>query len=122
MQYDGRLFLKINIKALAAEARIIRHHEKRTKDPELRAALANHRRVKVRRTARFALLAYGFIRGRKYQEIEARVRKPLTHDNWHTVEKVARRFAPWPGQYWSPEIDERFKKWQTEALGVGKCD
>jgi hypothetical protein len=107
---DERLFLKIKIKSLAAEARIIRHHEKKERRTEIRDQLVFHRRLVVRRHTRMNLLAYGFIRGRKYRQIEAKVRQPLRVDQWREVEKIVKRFSDW-----TPEEEERFGKWKVEC-------
>lgn len=78
------VYLKIKIKALAAEAAIIRHEERklprRLKDTlarnlpqaswELRRNLSYHRRGKVREEARCAQLAYAFLRAKKYAATE----------------------------------------------------
>jgi hypothetical protein len=89
-------FLRVKIKSLAAESKIIRHEEKiaydnratrrriakalrRGLNSEARAyhtnknlydALYWHRKKVVRPEARAAQLAYGFIRGRAYKTIE----------------------------------------------------
>jgi len=65
---DHRVFLKVKIKSLAAEARIIRREERRSRHRE---GLHNHRTTAVRKAARSALLAYGFLRGRAYRLMEA---------------------------------------------------
>lgn len=66
-----RTYLKIKIKSLAAEARIIRQEERKWPGPsDVRHGLHNHRVVDVRMETRSALLAYGFIRGKEYRKIE----------------------------------------------------
>lgn len=84
---DRRRELRVKIKSLAEEARIIRREERRCRDSltrtvghdEQRAALAGsyaslraHRVVDVRREARYSLLAYALIRGRTYRSQEAK--------------------------------------------------
>src|SRR4051794_30482561 len=66
---ENRIFLKVKLKSLAAEARIIRFHEQRTRG-ELRARLHTHRVREVRTEAHATHLAYGFIRGRSRLQIE----------------------------------------------------
>ena len=61
-------FLKVKIKSLAEEAKIIKLEEKRNK--LAREELYLHRIQVVRTEARATLLAYGFLRGRKYRELE----------------------------------------------------
>jgi hypothetical protein len=81
-------FLKIKIKSLAAEARIIRREEKRSSG-ELQRQLCEHRRRVVRRAARHNLLAYSFLRGRRYEQLE---RSPFGPD-WTEVSKLVVRFG-----------------------------
>jgi hypothetical protein len=92
--------LRVKIKSLAAEAHIIRHEERRalathrrrgdlTKPCEEHERLHEHRTGIVRRVARESLLAYGFLRGRTYRQMEARCSAP---PNWAEVWKVACRF------------------------------
>lgn len=81
--------LKVKIKSLAAEARIIRLEEARTKDYQLKCVLYYHRVNDVRTEARLSQLAYGFLRGREYQEIE----KSTQLINWKRVEKLVEKFG-----------------------------
>lgn len=62
--------LRVNIKSLAAEAKIIRQEFRRTKFVEL----DNHRKNRLREEARYAQLALGFIRGIPYASIEQKTR------------------------------------------------
>lgn len=77
--------LKVKIKSLAAEAQIIRLEERKVlankgrPDPLLYASLRNHRTYDVRREQRSALLAYGFLHGKKYAALE-KARKGNTPD------------------------------------------
>lgn len=75
------LYLKVKIRSLAAEARIIRQEELRLRDRGrsrplpahllgVREGLRLHRVNDVRTEARAALLAYGFLRGRPLEAIE----------------------------------------------------
>lgn len=119
---DKRKYLKVKLKSLAAEARIIRLEEKRTRDPALRAGLGCHRVTIVRSEARHTLLAYGFIRGRPYEAMEPKCRKPV---NWDKVKKMVQKYGVcWhhTGEGWEEwpvfnarkkEEAERFEKWYT---------
>lgn len=84
---DRRRELRVKIKSLAEEARIIRREEQRCRDSlsrtvghdDQRAALAqsyvslrSHRVLDVRRESRYSLLAYAMIRGRSYRSQEAK--------------------------------------------------
>ena len=82
-------FLKVTIKSLSAEARIIRLEETRSRG-ELRAALSGHRRGEVRREVRSAFVAYGYLRGRPYQVVEPRVKSP---PDWTRVERLVAKYG-----------------------------
>lgn len=72
--------LKIKIKSLAAEAKIIRHAElklKRLQKLDSREKVYLHRVNIVRPEARAAQLAYGFLRGRTYEQLEQNCEKPV---------------------------------------------
>lgn len=61
---------RINIKSLAAEAEIIRKEIRKSSDVFTKNCLHSHRVTKVRPEARLALLALGFLKGRKRSRIE----------------------------------------------------
>jgi len=83
---DHRVYLKVKIKSLAAESKIIRAEERKNK--RARSGLAEHRRGIVRAAARHTLLAYGFIRGRKYSDMESKCgHGPNWNNIWRMVEK-----------------------------------
>lgn len=75
---DKRRLLKIKLKSLAAEAAIIRKEEekaKHSKRPEvmqLREEMHEHRVKDLREESRATLLAYSYIRGKAYRDIEGR--------------------------------------------------
>jgi hypothetical protein len=85
---DGRVYLKVKAKSLAAEAKIIRKEEKR--NPSFRQSLAEHRRTVVRKEARHTLLAYGFLKGRRYRQIE---KKAHEAPDWSRVEKMLDKYG-----------------------------
>ena len=77
----SRIYLKVKIASLAAEARIIRNLEKRRRarltrrhipilTDDVWCGLNTHRRLELRIEARHAQLAYGFLRSRAYRTIE----------------------------------------------------
>ena len=69
-------YLKVKIKSLAEESKIIRKEEFRAKsNPELRRSLYEHRISPVGSESRATFIAYGFLRGRKYSEVERPVNK-----------------------------------------------
>src|ERR1044071_2137757 len=75
---DKRRLLKIKLKSLATEAKIIRQEEDRLRESQklhlqdLRREMAEHRRGVVRSESRHTGLAYAFIRGKGYREVEPR--------------------------------------------------
>lgn len=87
---DRRRFLKVKLKSLAAEARIIRTEELRTRDNELREDLYLHRIHKVRSEARATHLAYGYLRGRTYAQLEASCETP---PDWANVKRMVRQYG-----------------------------
>ena len=78
--YDARIAaihkLRVNVKSLAAESRIIRREERRA-DPVYRQELAWHRRDCLRVHARYAQLALAFLRGRPYRQVEHKCHVPI---------------------------------------------
>lgn len=83
-------YLKIKIKSLAAEARIIRFEERRSAG-DVRAGLHQHRVLDVRREQRAALLAYGYLRKRSYRRIEsASSARPATQ----RIVDLVRKYGP----------------------------
>jgi len=82
-------FLKVKVKSLAAESRIIRKEEGRARG-ELRDQLRAHRRQEVRREQRATQLAYGYLRGIAMTRIEP---KPLSDPDWKRVEAMVKRYG-----------------------------
>ena len=90
-----KIYLKIKIMSLAAEARIIRKEEcKRPGPSDARQGLYRHRVIDVRRECRIANLAYGFLAGRSYRALEA---KCYEQPNWQRVAELIRKFGT-PGR------------------------
>lgn len=103
---DKRLMLKIKLKSLAEEARIIRKDERKVNGWK-RDSLHRHRVVNVRREARDSYIAYGFLRGHKYRTIEPSTRANRPGPNWRNVQAICSRF----GDYTNPIDIEELKKW-----------
>jgi len=132
---DRRLHLKIKIKSLAAEARMIRAEERKIgaswKRARARAEAAGqegpfepspasvgrrndlflHRWGPVAVHTREALLAYGFLRGRDYARLESSTKCPPDFDD---VAKLVERFGPVWG-HGEPILDYKARK-ESEAL------
>ena len=132
--------LKIKIKSLAAEARIIRAEERKAKaqrrtavatlaceeatvwfaKAEARLAratetfwsLRHHRTSAVRNEARISQLAYGFLRSTSYSEIEQKTDDPPDFD---AVKKMADRFdmltrSDGPWMLWKEAAEAHLKR------------
>ena len=102
--------LKIKIKSLAEESRIIRAEERKTlgraracakiqgleetsaKARDLFNSLQHHRRVLVRQESRHSGLAYALLRGRTYQQVEAGCYKENA-PNWDRVTTLVSSFS-----------------------------
>lgn len=85
--------LKIKLKHLAEEARIIR----READAQYAAGnyqkgndLTNHRKGAVRRAARNTLIAYQTIRGIPYESYEGNAK---TEPNWKEIERMVKKYS-----------------------------
>jgi hypothetical protein len=88
--------LKVKIKSLADEARIIRLEEKRAgKDNDLRTLLHEHRVRDVRKEQQSALLAYAYLRHTPYAAVEAKCDTP---PDWERVRKLVEKFGGLPYQ------------------------
>ena len=67
---DMRSAVKVKIKTLAAEAKIIRKEETKASTYLQERLLRTHRVTVVRNEARAAQIAYGYIRGKRFDQIE----------------------------------------------------
>jgi hypothetical protein len=88
---DYREYLKVKVKSLAEEARIIRKEEARG---SLREGLHRHRVDIVRPEARAAHLAYGLIKGRTLKRIEPTAREPRAEGLWKRVRAMVDKYGP----------------------------
>ena len=86
------LYLKIKIKSLAVEAKLIRLEERKVKGLT-KHNLSEHRKHVVRPEARATLLAYGFLRGRDYRSIESNA---TTKPDWTKVKSMVKRYTDLP--------------------------
>ena len=87
---DRREMLRVKVKSLAEEARIIRREEQRTRGT-LRDELHNHRVLVVRSEARHSCIAYGLIKGRSLEQLE---RPGSSEFNWDRVNKMLVKYGP----------------------------
>ena len=110
-----RIHLKVKSESLAAEARIIRNMERKYRkwksraqkkayrkegrertyqgSPKLRESLRRHRIKVVRPEARHTHLAYGFLRGRRYRQIEPRLRDSTPRPDWDRVAAMVAKYG-----------------------------
>jgi len=96
-------FLKVKIKSLTAEARIIRLEEGRSRG-ELRDQLRAHRQRDVRRETRATQLAYAYLRGRPRTACEPAAH---TEPDWDRVKAMVKKYAGAPAA--------EFDAWRTTA-------
>lgn len=87
---DQREMLRVKIKSLAEEARIIRREERRTHGT-LRDRLYLHRIGVVREAARSTHIAYGLIRGRTLEQMEP---KSNSEPNWPDIKRMLKLYGP----------------------------
>ncbi len=108
---DERVYLKVKIKSLGEEARIIRKETKRTRCISIKEGLYRHRIDTVRPEARHTHLAYGFIRGRTFKQIE---NKSKVAPDWKRVRKMVEKYGvhlePY---YWNS--DESFSDYRKRS-------
>lgn len=106
---DRSIYLKVKIKSLAEEARIIRREEhlaKQRKEYGWVNSLCEHRKAIVRPEARATQLAYAFLRGRSYAQVEP---KPRTKPSWARVKAMVEKYGP----FGVPNVDALLKQWRN---------
>jgi len=103
-------YLRVKLKSLAEEARIIRVEEKRAnlaRDYELQGCLRWHRIDIVRKASRETLLAYQYLRGIPYSVVE---KEGSEEPNWKSVLSMIRRYGNYPlDRTEQPDIDRWVK-------------
>jgi hypothetical protein len=101
---------RVNIKSLAAEAKIIRQEVEKTKSLRHKANLNEHRRGRLRYESRLAHLVLCYLMGKKRSECEPTRREdPYNFQNDFT--KKLKRMVPW-----SYEIIYNLDKKQKEIF------
>lgn len=113
---DERTYLKVKIKSLAAEAKIIRLETKRAKRASIRDGLALHRKGAVRFEARHTHLAYGFLRGREYRQMEQKAHTP---PDWDKVRRMIERYGAHLD--WNSYDDCGYRGYEDRKAAVLKC-
>lgn len=124
--------LKVKIKSLAAEARIIRLEERlalgarlhdgadglpvyRGRDAKLHSELHEHRVRDVRQEQRSSLLAYAFLRGVPLAACEAKCKVP---PDWKRVGQIVEKFGVLYGGKEKAEQAERLAGWKAGVAPV----
>lgn len=125
------LLLRVKIKSLTEETKIIRHEEKlakwKAKAARARSKqesenkhlhhfgkLEEHRKIALRKEARATYLAYGFLRGKPMSQIEA---FSYVQPDWERVERMALKY--WEGD--PREAAQKFSAWKADALDGVEC-
>ena len=104
-----RVYLKIKIMSLAAEARIIRRETKRYPgEHPARIGLYFHRIHDVRMESRSACLAYGFLKGRSYKQIE---QSSYTKPDWKRIEELIKKYGDGDPR----DRMQKFSEWKDAA-------
>ena len=111
MKLDKRVFLRVKIKSLAAESRIIREEKRKAKDPDLKQSLNRHRTWEVRIEARATLIAYGYLRGKQLHEIEPKCKLP----NFRTM-YVMPKVKAMVDKYGTKEQREAYEAWLKTSV------
>lgn len=137
-----KTYLKIKICSLAAEAKIIKCEERKwfkfigtkqipgkavdgvipyttkniyKKDHPLRMGLRQHRIDVVRPECRHSNIAYGYMRGRAYKQIE---NKCYVQPNWERVAEIVRKFsgAKYIAEGLRKQLFEDLKAWSEGKI------
>lgn len=127
---DRLVFLRVKLKSLAAEAKIIREETQRAKRQrrtDLINGLTEHRRFAVRRAARHTFLAYGYLRDRRYLEIEHPNSEPLESRQLREIARMVVKYGPEGHGYYPPDgphvvkAEEALRTWMAEGRKIQKA-
>lgn len=105
------IFLKIKLRSLMDEARLIRREERKAFERGTEASrsvgmlMVEHRKTVIRSAARNTVLAYGFLRGLQYRDIEA---KAHSAPDWKDVLRMIRSYGD---RYVS---EQEFESWKNQ--------
>lgn len=72
--------LRVNVKSLANEARLIRSEIRRAHDPDAKAYLACHRSRRLKPEARMAHLALAYCKGVPYRVVEQNAKSKPSYE------------------------------------------
>lgn len=100
------VYLKVKIKSLQEEAKIIRKFEKQyKKNDDLRNGLCEHRKGIVRDEQFHTFLAYAYLRGKTFQSVAPGCNRKITRSK---VADMVWRYGDVSSRV---VIDENLKKW-----------
>lgn len=92
---DLRTFLKVKIKSLTAEAKIIRREEQKARTIMQSGFLRKHRIFNLREEARASHIAYGFVRGRKFRQVENKTKpEDLSEGMLSNIQSMVLKYGP----------------------------
>lgn len=104
--------LKVKIKSLAEEARIIRLEERRSRaGSQQQSELHQHRVMDVRKEQRCSLIAYAFLRGVPLAKCEAKCRFA---PDWKRVAQIVEKFGTGVTNHRGEQLG-RFHEWRAGA-------
>ncbi len=110
------VYLRVKLKSLTAEAKIIRREQRRLsrwkgdEADQTRNGLWYHRKYVVGVEARLTLIAYGYLRGKAYREIEQKAEKAI---DWKRVEAMVKKYA-------TTQQRADFAEWVAVATGTAE--
>lgn len=90
--------------------RRIRNRQPGKQRPEWQG-MQHHRKVVIRKEARCSCLAYGFLRGRAYDQLEQSCHE---QPDWKNVEAIVGRFAVEDQRI----VQQKFEQWKQSAIPV----
>ena len=99
--HPGTTYLRVKIKSLAAEARIIRKEERLAlefRNRSLYDGLHTHRVRDVRDEARATQLAYAILRGRDYRDVEPNARQLSDWDFRQLAARIVKMVTKYGGR------------------------
>jgi hypothetical protein len=126
----GLTFLRIKIKHLALEPELLKLEMRRVRarahykalstamqagqntapyeDPWLAIELRNHRLMEIRPEARCAQIAYGFLRGRTYRQVEAKSKRT---PDWKRIAEIALKYGDYPNGTRKDAVLDGLTRW-----------
>ena len=125
----GLTYLKVKLKSLSEEAKIIRKEEvkaalrarnaiseeRRNSSLEVHSGLHAHRAGVVKPEARATSLAYGFLRGRSYDQVEGSTNQPVPQYIKNRAGKMVGKYGNFDSVAEVVEVGYQFDHWFGET-------